>query len=291
MQRRNSTTSLVEASIMAAIVVVLMLMAAYVPVLGTLSTFILPIPITILVIRNDFRIALVSLVASTILSAMFLDPINAVSVLVLYGAVGLSLGFSIKRKNKAVLSVAIQAAAAVVGLVISTAMYIYLLLGSNIRVMLQSTLDMMNESINTSINMYSNMGVAVDFSKLTEYMSVMTVDTMLRLLAPIVVIYAFIIAFINYNITRQVFRKMKIDIPSLPPFANWYLDNRITATMILLVCIGVILSSSGFGVGSYLYIGSMYLIQVVFMLLGLCAVTYFLKKLLLPKKSFRGDKS
>lgn len=57
MENKNSTRSIVEAGLMSAMVLVLMLLNAYVPVLGYMGLFILPLPITMLVVRHNLKVA------------------------------------------------------------------------------------------------------------------------------------------------------------------------------------------------------------------------------------------
>ncbi|MBO3282441.1 DUF2232 domain-containing protein, partial [Intestinimonas butyriciproducens] len=58
-----NTKAIVEAGLTTAIIIVITLICVYVPILSMLTNFILPIPIAILFIRQNFKVTLVSIVA------------------------------------------------------------------------------------------------------------------------------------------------------------------------------------------------------------------------------------
>jgi uncharacterized protein YybS (DUF2232 family) len=88
-KRMYNTKALIEGSLTTALIVVIMLINIYVPIFFIFVNFILPIPITVLYIRQDYKIALISVIASDILISMFYNPIAALSLIVLIGLTGI----------------------------------------------------------------------------------------------------------------------------------------------------------------------------------------------------------
>ena len=69
---RISTQSLVEGALMAVLTVVLMFIGMYIPVLGFVVRFFIAVPITILVVRQNFFVAVLAAVAASFIAAIFL---------------------------------------------------------------------------------------------------------------------------------------------------------------------------------------------------------------------------
>ena len=62
----NNTRAMVEAALMSVLVFMMLLIVALVPGLGQLGAFILPVPITIVYLRHNKKIALSTIIAGTI---------------------------------------------------------------------------------------------------------------------------------------------------------------------------------------------------------------------------------
>ncbi|WP_040214745.1 YybS family protein [Clostridium polynesiense] len=278
MESKNSTKSIVEAGLMAALVVVLMFLNAYVPVIGYIGMMILPLPITLLVVRHNVKVALGAVIASSIIIAFIMSPISAIASLLLYGLVGLTLGFCIKSKKSPVFSVAAQGIAIITGTVASIALTIYVMMNTTLYKFIEGMVDTMKESMNAAMSIYTSMGIDPSSNPFVKSMEMLNVETLILMIPGVIIIYAFFMAYINYIITRSIFKKMKIYMENFPPFARWYLDNRITALVIIIACIGIILASMGVNIGQNIYIGSIYLLQMVFLIIGISAVTYMLRE-------------
>ena len=79
--------------------VILMLMGFYIPFLYGISFIIVPIVIVVLYVRQGFKIASSAVVASTILTCIMYEPLEALAMCFLYGVCGLTLGLLRYEKN------------------------------------------------------------------------------------------------------------------------------------------------------------------------------------------------
>lgn len=277
MENKNSTRSIVEAGLMSAMVLVLMLLNAYVPVLGYMGLFILPIPITMLVVRHNLKIASISVASSAILISFILNPIAALGTLLRYGLAGLTLGYCIKANKNAVISIALQGVAIIIGTIIDLSLYIYVMLDSTLYKFAEMNVNIMKEALESAKNLYKSMGVDVQSNQLIKAIEALNVDMFFLMIPAALIMSAFIMSYINYLITKQVFKSMRIQLPALPKFNYWYFDNRLTAIIIIIACLGIILSSSGIKVGQYITATAISILQMIFLVIGVSVLTFFLR--------------
>ena len=276
MQNSKSAKPVVEAGILSVIIVVLMIINDTLPFLGTISMFILPIPMTVLALRHDVKTAIVALVASTVLGAMLIGPITAISTLFLYGPVGITLGFCVKRGLRAVESIQLTFIGAVVGVLIQNIMYGYLILGSNLKGVFRQLYDTIITSFTMNKEMYSSLGVNLEDYPDLQSLFDFTFEEFMVIIIPVVFASAMFIAFLNYVISRSILRKLSIEMKPLPHFSCWYIDSRYLAGLIIIACLGIILEGNGIIVGEYLYVTAFYFLQFALITIGLSAVSFFL---------------
>ena len=70
----NRTRSLTESGILAAVLVVLAIVAVYVPILGIVAVLLWPLPVTVLIVRHGFRWGVMALAVASLLIAMLIEP-------------------------------------------------------------------------------------------------------------------------------------------------------------------------------------------------------------------------
>lgn len=277
--RTTNTKSIVEAGLNAALVVVIMLMNAYIPAFSLIGTFLLPIPITILYIRYDYKITLSSIFVSAVLVAVLVGPLTALNSSVVYGLTGLTFGYCIRKAKKYSVTLGLLTLASAIGTAFSYYVWGYLLSKSGITGLMQETVDTIQESKNMTLSMYRQMGVdTTQIEPLFKAFDLFTVDMLLVLFPAMLVLGGFLSAYINYIITKSILKRFKYEMPQMTPFTQIYLDNRIVALFIIIICMGLILSSRGIKAGAYISSSGFMIIGFAFILIGIAVVTYFLRK-------------
>ena len=83
MKERYSAHAIVEATLMAALIVVFSLMASYVPIIGPLFIFIAPIPIVVLNIKYNYKVGIGAVLVSAVIIGIFSGVFNAIMPLIL----------------------------------------------------------------------------------------------------------------------------------------------------------------------------------------------------------------
>lgn len=276
--RTTNTKSIVEAGLNAALVVVIMLMNAYVPAFSLIGTFLLPIPITILYIRYNYKVTLGSIFVSAVLVALLVGPLTALNSSVTYGLAGLTLGYCIRKSKKYSTTLGLLTLASAIGTAFSYYVFAYLLSKEGITGMMQQSVNAMQESKNMALNMYKQMGVdTTQVEPLLKAFDLFTVDMLLMLFPAMVILGGFFSAYINYIVTKSILKRFKYQMPQMTPFTEVYLDNRIAALFIIIVCFGIILSSSGIKAGAYISSSGFMILGFSFIISGIAVVAYFLK--------------
>ena len=137
----RKTSALVEAGILAAIEVVFALVGSYVPVLSLFADFLLPLPIALCGQRNGFKWSLGSLLVAAMIIAIIVNPVQALSVVAVFGLIGLTVGYCMHRRLSPVKLLLFGSLSGLVAIGFSFLIG-YLVLGIN---MIQMMLDSMQQ--------------------------------------------------------------------------------------------------------------------------------------------------
>ena len=220
--------ALAEGAMMVALGLLFSLLYLYLPVAGFIGQLLAPLPMAVLVLRRGVKVGLAAAVAQLALSAVLFGIAQAALMLVEFGALGLFLGFCFRNKKRPLLTLGFSTMIAAAGMVVA------LLLASFISGLpLSSMFDQMLEMIEST---YSQMAEMAEAQGLTdtmlgglsaeEYASQM-VELATRLTPAFLIVSVMLLSMLTYIISAKVLRRMRYDIPQLPPFSLWRMDWRI----------------------------------------------------------------
>ena len=279
MKNKNyNTKAVVEAGLMCALVVVIFLMNMYLPIFGVIGLFILPIPITMLYLRHDFKLALTSVVVSTILTSMMSSIISAIGSAALYGISALVVGYCIKNRKGATRTIIYLSVAMFIGTVVNFALMIYVTYNSSLTSIIQEYIDMMKESMDMVSGLYQSMGVDMANNPMMESINNVTPDILMMMIPAMLIISSLIQAFINYAITGKILKRFKYDVPKFRPFNQWYIDNRIGAGILIALMVTNIFRNYIPGAVN-IVVTLVYILQIMCMTLGIAVVyNWFVKR-------------
>ncbi len=213
----RKTSALVEAGILAAIEVVFALVGSYVPVLSLFADFLLPLPIALCGQRNGFKWSLGSLLVAAMIIAIIVNPVQALSVVAVFGLIGLTVGYCMHRRLSPVKLLLFGSLSGLVAIGFSFLIG-YLVLGIN---MIQMMLDSMQQGHQMVLEFYAKMGYSAEqMAAMTQELSTMT-QMMVMILPAAFVIVAPLLVFLNYWAARKILGKMGIQYPWFPPFMEW----------------------------------------------------------------------
>lgn len=208
------TRPLVESALLAALGAVMMLLAWYLPVIGTLLALVSPLPVAVTVIRHGTRWGVLSSLVTMFIVALFAGWVVALALWVVNGAMGISFGFAVRRNYRPaiVLSVACvgSLAASLAELVAA-----YFLSGLTITQQVDELLAMMQRALQMSKDMFGP-NPAID-----QLMAYMTREQFFRIMPASVVLGAIFLAYVNFELFRRILPRLGYSLAGLPPFSRW----------------------------------------------------------------------
>lgn len=275
--QKYATKSTVEAGIMTCIILILMLINIYMPIFSYVLKFVLPIPVTLLYLRHNLKVAFTALAASGILISLINNPLSGLTSAIMFGLAGIALGYSIKKELSVPTTIMLLTLASLIGSVIDFAVYITLISGTSVTKFISEIIRTLNESMNMSVSFYEKMGMPAEQIKMFKSMiSIFTVDYMMKLIPSALIISSVIFAFLSYIITRLILRKLGYTIKEMPKFSKMYVDIRFVTILAIIMLIGIILIRLKITVGEYISISSELILLYAFLFDGIALGTYYL---------------
>jgi uncharacterized protein YybS (DUF2232 family) len=281
MQSGNfSTKAVVEAGLLSAIIVVLMLITVYIPFLSILNV-ILPVPVTILYLRHNYKVAISAVVVSGILVAMFYDPVSAINATAVYAITGMTLGYCIKGDKKLSFTIILLTLAGAVSYLIMGLLYIFILQPNGVHGVMNDInkiIEMYNNTVEQTKNFYKSMGMTPQqLDGMKQSFPVLTLE-IIKLLVPGVIVVSLVSsACINYAIAKSILKKLKYKVRDFIPFSEFHISNKIGAVAVILFCIALILQSRNIAIGVYVLSFLTIIIRMTFLINGLALTTFYLR--------------
>lgn len=205
---------LVESALLAALGALLILVAFYVPVLGMFATLVSPLPAAFAVIRHGIRWGVLSSTVTLIVLLPFLDPITAISLWVVYGTMGVALGYSVRRNLPAEKTIGLMAGASLIGMA-ADLLGAYLVTGLTLRQVSDQTVKMFAEAYEI------NKRLMGENPALEEMMKAVTPEMLMRMLPAGFVVGSLFVAWLNYEVVRRVLPRFGYTAHALRPFSRW----------------------------------------------------------------------
>lgn len=288
MQNKNyNTRSIVEAGLISALIVILMLINAYIPAVALIGTFLLPIPVVVLYIRHGYKVTILSVAVSAVLIGMLYDPFSALTSAIMFGLIGITLGYCIKHRKKFSTTIMLLSAASLIQSIISFLILSAFVNKKNLYQTLTEYTNMFKESFNIAQNMYSKMGItAQQLAPLKKALEIYTPDVLMLLLPGLLIASSILSAYVNYIISTSVLKKLRYDVCEATPFSEIYVNNRIGTVIIAFMLLGMLLNMRNIKIGAYILNSSMLILQVTLVFDGITLVYYYLRNKFKMSKVF-----
>lgn len=268
-----NTRALVEGAFMAGLTTVMGLLGIIIPPI----LIVMPIPLAVLVMRRDLRVAVLSLAVTGILmTILYANPLQAAVLLIQFGPLGLVLG--LLYKNYVTAGHALVTASLISVIASVAVIALVFLIGELNLATLQAAA---NTSLDKVFQMYQQAGLSVppEEQKLLRD----SIKTAVSLLPAIWVLSSVLSTILTYIIGSKVLKRLGYKVSALPPFSQW----RLPWYSIW----GLILGLSFFMAGAkfnlnWLNITGQNLLMIFgfsFFVVGLSVVVYYFKVLPLSK--------
>jgi uncharacterized protein YybS (DUF2232 family) len=287
--KRHNTRAIVEAGLLSAITVVLMLITIYIPVLDVVGTFILPIPITLMYIRHDAKITLTGIAASALIVSVLFNPIKAIALTVMFGLTGLTLGYCIKKDKKPTTAILFLTIATIIVLCFNVTLTALVVDKTSIANSITKTIklnsDLNIEAMEMAKGVYTKIGAPKEtIESFEKFRNMFDVNFLLSALGGMLIIGSAFSAIVNYVVTKAILTKLGYEVKRLPLFSELYIGSFAGIFIVVPVFIGTFLSSKNIPVGNSILVSGNIIMQITFLFIGISIVTYYLKnKYRLPK--------
>ncbi len=272
MKERIPTRSIVEGAFLSAITAILFLFSLYIPLLGTFISFLCPLPIIILCLRHNLKIAFLSLLIAFFLVSLIAGPFQGFVAVLGFGTLGIALGVTIKRKYSLMEII-------LVGSIASFISKIFLMLVSLLIMDVNPLLlglDDIDQSINQSLSFYGNMGLKpeqIDAFKASLLRSL----ELMRIAFPAMLLIASVFdTLINYWVTGKVLKRFGYDLEPFVPFRQWRASRSFFWSYLVGLFILIINSRLKMAVLERIGINIQLLFSIIFFISGLAVVSYIL---------------
>lgn len=214
--RSISVRGLTEGGILAALVALFTLAARYLPLVGVASTLISPLPLTVLVVRQGLRTAVIAAGVAALLAGMIGGPLTGLAIILTFAPLGIAFGWVLRRRLAAP-TILLVCSAVAVAAVLANVLLTLVISGVNpYTVMIEG----MQHSQQGTVQFYARFGIDVAASQQYRAMQ-QFLRLMPRLIPLLVVVGGVVIAYLNFETTRYLMRRFGHTVPALPPVSMW----------------------------------------------------------------------
>lgn len=269
------TNSIVEASILSAVAVVMAIVAIYIPVLGAFINFVWPLPIIICGVRNGLKWSILTTLIAGLLCAMLINPLQAFLLVAVFGILGIILGEGMRRNTKPFNILLLGSCGALLALIINFAIA-FLIMNIN-------PIEMLFESFDSSLIQMAEFQRSHGINETEIAVSIASYKKLIQMMRVIMpgalLLTAPSLAFINYWTAKKILTKLGNQFEDLPPFRNWVIPKWLILPYGLsLVAVGYCFQ---YAPNSWYYqvaVNIQMMCSAIFMLQGLSLIYWYVHK-------------
>ncbi|PFX95131.1 hypothetical protein COL41_14310 [Bacillus mycoides] len=224
----KNTKFITEGAALLAIYAMLLLISMYVPILGAVVTFALPLPFILLTIRYRLSSAFIVFTAALFITVIVSQPMNLVKT-TMFGLIGIVLGYMYKKRKKPVETLVAGTLAYLIGIML---IYVASIKFFNIDLMKQMQ-NMFNESMAQSEKIVTAAGMPI--SKEQKELFAQFNDVLQTLFPSLLVMVSVCFSWITVMISGSVLRKLKHDVIPWPKFKDIQLPKSIVWYYVIFI--------------------------------------------------------
>ncbi|QOR66645.1 YybS family protein [Cytobacillus suaedae] len=263
----KKTKQLTEGAILIALYIIILLLFLYIPLIGILVLFLLPLPFIIYTIRNGLKNSIIFFIAALVVS-FIIGTLMALPMTFMFGSSGIVLGYLIEKQKG---RYALLLGGTVAFLLNIALLYIITVSLLNINLM-EETITMTRETLETSNELLTLVGQESNEQALKQFEDAMKIFP--YLLPSTFLMIAFIFSFFTQLFSIPFLKRLKVTIESWPPFR----ELRLPRSLLWYYLIVMLLMFIEFEVGTFGYtavINLFYILQLLMMVQGFSFVFYY----------------
>ncbi|MFC4321712.1 YybS family protein [Litchfieldia salsa] len=261
---------IVDGGLLLAIYILMLLGATFVPFLGIILTFLLPIPFVIFASRYDIRRSILFLVAATILSLLFTSVSGLVFSLI-YGVGGVVYGILVQKNKKSI--------EVLLGLTVSFMITFVIIYVAASTLFSFDFTALILQSAEESIELMRQLGTQNE-AMIKQFEE--SLEVFKYLLPSLLVITAFMFALITQLVTYPVLRRVVQGVNKLPAIR----EITLPLSIIWYYLTVLILMFFEMEVGTFYYMAVtnlFYILQLLMVIQGISFIFFFSHVRGLPK--------
>ena len=264
-----STRALTEGAILAAITALLGVISYYIPFF-TLIIFVWPIPIIILGKRHGVRTSILATLAAGVLLSLFTPIIYSIPIVLMYGILGIVLGYAYYKEMNMAKSILMGYIAALLSTILLLQFY-SMITGISIITEIGQTMKLAMDEVNS---LYQSMGI--DPSTMNDVVKKMddVIATMSQLFPAILLIIPMIVTFVNMFISEKILKRLGYDVIKIIPFRKWRVPNHASLGLFLILMVGMLGQYFGLTNFDIVFQNLLYLAFMVFLVQGLSFIAH-----------------
>ncbi|NLM03737.1 MAG: YybS family protein [Clostridiales bacterium] len=263
--------ALTESALIVAMVTFFIIGTLYIPMLY-MALIILPVPFILLSTRHGTRYTVISLIVTSFLIGFLAGPIYSIFIFMLSSPLALSMGYSIKKRNKPYEVIGFGTGISTLS-IFALIQLISLISGINI---INEIAHMVQEVVKHQGDMLTNLDIGVIELK-------QAINYFMMIVPAMVIIQSMVGAFINYYLTSVIINRFQLADYYLGEFSEFRLPRNIVLGSFIIFILSVFTSYIEGLKHSALILNITSIFLVVFFLQGISLVAYLLKKSKVPR--------
>ena len=270
----NNKLRLAQASLIAALGILLCLITAYVPILSILSIAV-PVPYAIIATLTDNKYSILSLIATFFILMFTVNPLYSVSVCIMSIVPGIFIGSALRNNKKEGFN---KFEPIYIGTIITMICVIVFFFIGNIVFktnILEDFMNLVKESVNIQITIMENTGIDLK----EGFKALDIVNYINNMLPTMLFLQGIIVAFIIYSLEIFILKRVRIVNLELPKLLDFYLPGNAISVLFTLYIFVLFMDLINLNLHTDLIMMNLQLVfNFMFMLQGIAVSIYFFKK-------------
>ena len=270
----NNKLRLAQASLIAALGILLCLITAYVPILSILSIAV-PVPYAIIATLTDNKYSILSLIATFFILMFTVNPLYSVSVCIMSIVPGIFIGSALRNNKKEGFN---KFEPIYIGTIITMICVIVFFFIGNIVFktnILEDFMNLVKESLNIQITIMENTGIDLK----EGFKALDIVNYINNMLPTMLFLQGMIVAFIIYSLEIFILKRVRIVNLELPKLLDFYLPGNAISVLFTLYIFVLFMDLINLNLHTDLIMMNLQLVfNFMFMLQGIAVSIYFFKK-------------
>lgn len=275
--------AITETAIITGMIILISILGSYIPALLVIMLTVLPILTAIIYFRNGLKYSLSSTFISLIINCVMIDFLSAITIVLVCGIVGITLGYCISTGKKGTRTLLLLLISFIIFYIIDMwIMGIFMGIYNPIKLIINQATEVssifMSIIEEAKVSAEALGGVASDV-EILEYFKMMFSKEMIIAIIPATLIFmSFIQSYICFAILEFYMIRIDNKYVGKLDLSEVYISNLLGAALIATLSICIILINKGIGGMDGIYTFIMTITKLLLCINGICAIEYYLKR-------------